>query len=1122
MFSKSTSASTLLTLAFLWFGVFVHAQSTGTILGTVSDASGAVVPSATVTITNKATGVARTLTSNAQGLYNAPSLEAGEYEVRAEIQGFRTVVNEATVLAGSATTVNVTMQVGESKEVVNVEASAVQMNYDNNTIAGVVERNSIQDIPLNGRSFFQLGSLEPGVSIQASALGARNGPVKITVMGGSGGTGGTGGGDLSAAGGATYLSLDGLSIMDALELDPAMTFSQEMVEEFQISTVDYQVGPAVTSVGAVNVVSRSGSNEFHGSGFFFYRDHNMAAYPGLDRIAFAPNPYYARKDPGFWVGGPIVKNKAFFFFDYEPQTQTQAVVYQPDLSVLSGLAGIFASPNLNHSLNVRFDYRISDKNIAFFRYTHDGNKNFGVSGSAPVEPSDWNNLNNWSDAYAFGITTTISPTMVNDFRAGWRMWNNAESPVVGSPGNSIEAVNSPQCQSPCIGAGLPQTGIIGSAFAAGQSSGTAKQNRLERHYEPQDTFSWQKGSHSIKVGYDLDWMQNIFLYDYAQLGAVSLYSPSGAIGQLGSSASLYDPNLPSTITTTNDLLNLPVRFGANAFAAGNPIIPGPYNFQSERRDFRSKPYASDTWKVKPNLTVNYGVSYTYESGLLPSDVPVPSYMAPLFGEPAGTTLGAATNYKFAFGPVAGFAWGLGKGGKTVIRGGAGEYWDTLSNWVKWKDLAAIGPLGNAHLSIDASSYTNIFPNIVCSGKGGLVPLPVGAALLDNTFCSLTLGQFQQIFNQQQPLINSFFSPTPPQTKGPFQYAAIDYAKDGSSLYAPGAFLAPHSYQTSVGVQQDLGHDMMVSADWARRISTSTSIGGVDLNHYSEFINGKQSPVIPECPTSPEYSNPSAECSLGAFSFNYDEGRAAYEGLLVKLQKRFSKHYSFIASYALQRLLGVTSTVNLNNNFESYGQQLAHQDLNVAAVYDFRWGIQFSLNNSFISTTPGMPVTTGIDLSGTGATASGPLPGLPYNCGGVTCSIAQVQAAVASFNSTYAGTTAPNGSIVPTYVLPPNFKFGEPILYQDIRVTKTFAYKERYKLALMFEVFNLGNIDGSANLTGYSLSLDTLAKGCALTASGYSTNCGTQTYAFGQPTNRAQQTFLSGGPRAIQLGARFTF
>ena len=1102
MSSKLISISTLLLVAHLWSGVVALAQSTGTILGTVSDASGAVIPSATVTITNKATGVARSLASNEQGLYSAPALEPGQYEVRVENQGFRTLVRDAEVFAGTDTTVNLAMTIGASTEVVNVEASAVQMNYENNTIAGVVERNTVQEIPLNGRSFMQLASLEPGVTVVANALGARNEPVTISIMG------------MSAT--ATYLSVDGLSIMDGLELAPIMTLSQEMVQEFQLSTVNFEVGPAVTAYGAVNIVSRSGSNEFHGSGFFFYRDHNMAAYPALKRLSFAPNPYYSRKDPGFWVGGPIVKNKAFFFYDWEPQKQIQAVSFQPDLASLAPLAAIFPSPNIQRSMNTRFDYHISDKHTAFFRYTHDGNKNFGVPNLAPTEPSQWNHLNNWSDQYALGITSTLSATLVNDFRFGVRLWNNSEAPPFGSPAEFPGAIADPECLPPCVGGGLPQLSMIGSTnFAAGEST-NAKQNRIERHYNPQDTVSWQKGTHNIKVGADWDLYVSFFEYDFAPLGIASVYSVESTDATLGALTSTYLPNLPTSITTTNDLLNLPVRFGANAFAAGEPFIPGPYNFESERQNPRLKLYASDTWKVKPNFTVNYGLSYIYEFGLLPSDVPIPSYEAPLFGLPVGSTVGPTKTNRDEWGPVLGFAWSVGKNGKTVIRGGAGMYWDTQSDWLKAEDLSSIGPLGNGRLYVGAAAFTNTFPGILQQASSGLVPLPIGAVLPTNTFTTLTLGQFLQIYNQQIASVNALFSPAKPQTSGTIQTAAIQYSKNGAQLYGP-TYPITRSYQTSIGVQRDLGHDMVLTADWARRQFENTSLP-VDLNHFNEITNGVQTPVIPKCTATPDF-NPADDCSTGAFSFNFDEGREVYEGLLARFQKRMSNHYQFTASYALQHLLGYTSVVNYNDYFQANGQQLAHQNLNVSGIAQLPWGFELSLNSSIITRTPVMPALTGVDLTGTAAVTGSPLPGLPYNCAGVTCSKSQVAAAVAAFDATYSGTKTPAGTTIPTYVLPPNYNFGKPTINQDVRLTKTFTYKERYKLAIMGDFFNLFNI---ANLTGYSFNLDTLAKGCSLNAGTAFTSCPTQTYAFGLPTNRAQQTFLSGGPRAIQVGARFTF
>ncbi|MFZ3343020.1 MAG: hypothetical protein WA213_19220, partial [Terriglobales bacterium] len=173
-----------------------------------------------------------------------------------------------------------------------------------------------------------------------------------------------------------------------------------------------------------------------------------------------------------------------------------------------------------------------------------------------------------------------------------------------------------------------------------------------------------------------------------------------------------------------------------------------------------------------------------------------------------------------------------------------------------------------------------------------------------------------------------------------------------------------------------------------------------------------------------------------------------------------------------------------------------------------FGFSLSLNSQIISRTPVVPLTTNVDLSGTGATSSGPLPGLSYSCAGITCGQSAIAQAVASFNATYAGQKAPNGNTIPTYVLPPQYQLGRPTIAQDLRLTKTFVYRERFRVLLMAEVFNALNI---ANLTGYSFNLDAQAKAGA-----------TQTFAFGQPTQRASQIFLSGGPRAEQLAFRFVF
>ena len=135
-------------------------------------------------------------------------------------------------------------------------------------------------------------------------------------------------------------------------------------------------------------MTRSGSNDFHGSGYFFFRDHNMAAYPGLARSTLDPNPFFARRNPGAWLGGPIIKDKLFFFFNYEYTNQVQAIQVQPDLPSMRALENIYSSPYVQKSLTARFDYRLNDKHNLFLRYSHDGNNGFGPqNNSGAAEPS---------------------------------------------------------------------------------------------------------------------------------------------------------------------------------------------------------------------------------------------------------------------------------------------------------------------------------------------------------------------------------------------------------------------------------------------------------------------------------------------------------------------------------------------------------------------------------------------------------------------------------------------------------------------------------------------------------------------------------------------------------------
>jgi hypothetical protein len=1081
-----------LILAFI--GTYLFGQApTGTIVGTVKDETGAVVPGASVTITSRSTNAPRTVTTNAEGLYGAPSLQPDSYEVRVEMKGFRTEVREVAVTAGTTFTADASLKLGDSAETVTVEASAAQLNYESHTVEGVVERNTIQELPLNGRNFLQLASLEPGVTIGAGAAAQFNSLQTVTVLGQVG----------------ALFTIDGGDINDHRLQQGylSMNYSQEVVQEFQMSSVNFDNATGITAAGAINIVTRSGGNDFHGSAYFYYRDHNMAAYPGLSRSLIDPHPFFQRKNPGFLLSGPIMKNKAFFFFNYEHMNQTLVYAEQQDLPSLQPLNGNFPSPYTSNLVTARFDYLLSPRNVMFARYSHDGNYALGpYAGSQPI-PSSWSTNSNWSDQAVVGLTTTISASMVNDLRTIFHFWqDNANQP------------GAENCQLPCIGVGLPSiTSMVGSSSFYGGVNDNSPNNLQERAFQVVDNLSIQKGSHRIRFGIDEEVVDtNVNVRQTCIDSCLSLYSPettsslvSAAAGGAANLAT-YFPNLPSHIATNNDLLNLPVSLPTAALYGGVPIgnstFPGYYERGASRYNWRTHPWVADSWKVRPNLTLNAGLGYILETNLWYNNLPYPQFLAPIIGQAA---VGKPASPRYLdFSPTVGFAWSPFKDNKTVIRGGAGIYWATQSNYQEYQEAFTLGPPGDGFTHLSASIFTNPYPGIFDFSTNKAVP--VGASLPLQQLTNLTLAQYIQISNTQLPNIAQIFPARPAVTSGPYPVSGIDLSKSSTESYLPSTPL-PRSYQTSIGVQRNLGKDIVIATDFVRRQVENVLIGEVDLNRFARYINGVSTPVIPQCTAAQGLSfTPGLECSTGAITFWPDWGRTVYDGLLTKLQKRMSNHYQFTASYAFQKSLNI-SPIDLDNLRAGYGQNLAHHNLNISAVGELPWGIKVSLNSSMISRAPFNPIVSGVDLNGSGNTSypiTEAVSGMQNACFAVGCSQSQLASAIQTWNSTLAGTKDARGTVLPKLILPPNYSFGSPVITQDIRVTKEFTARERYKLSTFVEVFNALNI---ANLSGYSSALNTL-----------SANPATQAYTFGQPTSRVLQTFGSGGPRALQVGARLSF
>ncbi|HZS10581.1 MAG TPA: carboxypeptidase regulatory-like domain-containing protein [Blastocatellia bacterium] len=1038
----------------------------GTVSGTVYDGSGAILPNASITIRNKATGAERKLTSADDGTFSASALPAGEYEVTAQVKGFRTLQNEVTVTTGSVATVEMRMQIGQMTEVVNVEGTgAAQLNFESHSIDGVITRQKIQELPLNGRSFLQLAFLEPGVTASPGTTSQYNSLFSVSILGG--------------ASNKTAITVDGGNVRNSIEGNTGMNFSQEVVQEFQLSSANYDLSTGITSVGAVNIVTRSGGNEYHGSGYFFFRDHNMAAYPGLGRNPLNPDPFFVRRNPGLWVGGPILKDKLFFFTNYEYSKQTQVFTVQPDLPSVSGLAGNFASPYSSHLFSTKVDWKVTNSHAAFIRYSHDQNKGFGPNSGSPL-PSNWLQNTNFSDQGVIGITSILKPTLTNDFRFNYTYWKNRN-------------LFSDQSVCPnCLGLGLPEISLQGSSnFRVGNTQ-NATQGRNLRRYTFTDTLTWQKGAHRMRFGGEYEHAPGTGFWGYCDPGCTSLFSPEVVKSLLGptlgaAGLGFYFPKLPSVIKTNDDLLNLP--FAGAVIGVGDPAQPPPYNIDQAKQNNRARWFAQDTWKIKPNFTLNYGLAWSFESTLVNRDLDKPKFLAPLYGSDLSPTKNNYGNYS----PSLGFAWSPGRSNKTVVRGGAGIYYDTELLYRRLQERAFIGPVGNGRVQFPSTGFTNIYPGIVDFGAGGK-PVAVGAPV-PQSLTNLTLGQFLVILNQQLPAVQAALAP---KNLNDLSVRNIQINKSGAQLY-PNEYPVQRSYHMNIGVERQLRDNIVLSVNYVRRVFVNTLIDEIDYNRYNRFINGVRTPVIPVCTTAAQRSDVNAQCSTGTISFWTPGGRGVYNGLLVKVDGRFAKRFSFTASYALTGQSGINGVVDLDNWFRSYGPQGSRHILNVSGIVDLPWGFQLGIISASSSRGPVMPSVSGVDITGDGTTSE-PIQGVDFNCFNRGCGKDDLAKAVAAWNTKYPlGSKDARGQAIPQLTLPANYEFGDNFSSQDVRLTKKFTWREHYQLAVFAEMFNVFNV---ANLTGYNFTINSSA--------------------FGQPTQRTSQVFGSGGPRALQLGGRFSF
>ena len=659
---------------------------TGTITGLVTDSSGAALVGVQLTVTNRDTGQARAATTSEQGTYTAAALLPGIYDLRAEAAGFKRVERSATVEAGTTTTVDLSLELGEMTETVRVAGVQPQIRYGHHQVSGLVTREQIEGLPLNGRSFLELAKLEPGVQPPTRASSNRT---FVPVLGQPLGNSGRG----------TRVTVDGGSIMAVGNGGSAMGFSQEVVQEFQIETVNFDLATGITNGAAINVATRSGGNELHASGVYSFRDHTLAAYPALNRDPANPDPFFQRWQFGLALGGPLRRDRVFFFGTYERNEQRGVVATTLLERELAHFSRITPSPYFGNQPSLRVDGRLSNAHTAFIRYSHDSVQAFGPPCCAPMTlqpapyPSAWTRQRAGADQSILGLTSVLGDTLVNDLRFSYFV---VDSSQIGP--------TDQECPG-CLGIGAPSITVAQTGLSLGNAS---TQQITGRRFHLNDFVTWQRGAHRARFGVDWEHHRGGALDWNNEPATLTLFSPQHA--------RQADIPLPSAFRTLDDILQLPLQ--SVTVGIGDPRVPQE-NGSLVRTWNTVRLFFQDTWRLDPRLTVNYGLGWNIDR-YQNYDLAKPALLAPILGaDGLGPTRKQWTN----FSPVLGLAWTPRREGKTVVRAGVGRFYDFLFGPLPDNERALLGPPGSGRQDISG----NCDPQLLAGhpgrpgGKGSQLP-----------------------------------------------------------------------------------------------------------------------------------------------------------------------------------------------------------------------------------------------------------------------------------------------------------------------------------------------------------------------------------------------------------------
>ncbi len=1062
------NAAALVLIAF--FAPALNAQiDTGSIVGIIRDPSGGAIAKATVTLTNAANGVSKSTSSNDGGEYQFPALPPATYSVQVTAPGFSAQVeNNIELHVQSRPSIDFTLKVGIVSEVVEVENQLALLSTQSADVGGVVQEKQIRDLPLNGRRYADLALLEPGIQKNLTN-GNNQAPDRFSSNG-----------NLETQ---NYFSLDGIdnnSGSTNLQEGSVQTVQPppDAIQEFRVQTRTYSSEFGTSAGAVINVSLKSGTNRIHGDVWEFIRNNRLDANTFFNNAGRLPRGHFSQNQYGGTIGGPIIKNKTFFFFDAQDFTARKATTIlstvptplmktgnftelKPTLAdpkvagqsgcisgniiapscidpVAAKLIALYPTPNLPSAVanfgkpgswtggtnyqfpysvptdtttfDVRADHNFTSNSRIFARYS-----NYSVDRQDPPWTGDPIAGNgNFSTQYvirgksvAVAWTDLVAPTVLNELRAGFSR-DNAHSGFVGlTPGKSLAAsFGLTGIPDGPYNAGIPPINTTG--FTRLGSSPFRPQFQVSQVWQLLDTLSWTKGSHSVKAGYE---------YRHTSDNFLDLTAPQGQFTSTG----IYTGN---------------VGFGGADFLLGDPsTVQFTTPTVAHNYQYASSFFAQDTWRVRPNLTLNYGLRNELFSPILNHQNAMSNFTPANGGgfitakEGDWFARGLVHPDKNDFAPRFGFSYQPVQ--RLVLRGGFGTFYQHVAR-IGSESVLALNPPGviDASLIQTAGSVTPVFQ------------LKNGFPVFSSSLLDLTRLQFRaQDPNQRTGYVNQF------------------------------------SFGPQIELSQDTVLDITYVGNLGRKMNRLRNANQGQVVGFDSA--GKPLTVFPY-----QNLNSTLTATTGTHAFlEYatNDGDTNYHALLLSLRRRFSHGLSFGISYTWSHNIAdfVDNLTGGSTPANAYNYSLERSNSPFDVRHRFVANSSYSLpigkgglvlNNDGVAsrilggwqlnTIVALQTGTPFTITATDVSASGGSHASRANC------ISNPYKGATTDRSAFAGGSSPSFFINPAaFAVPaagffgncaPRAVHGPGLENVDLSLFKSFQFRERARIEFRSEFFNAFN------------------------------------------------------------------